>query len=81
MEVVMYTKTPCGGCDTVEMLLKQKGVEIIKKDILADEKNFQDVIDLGFSGVPVVTTSDNSVAPFSGVNMEAIEKIAQQYNN
>ena len=81
MEVIMYTKTPCGACDTVEMLLKQRNVEVIKKDILADEQAFQEVIALGFSGVPVVVTSDQSVPPFLGVDVRAIEQVAKSYHS
>lgn len=81
MEVIMYKSTDCGACHTVKVLFSNRGVPVIEKNISTDEKALQELSDIGFQSVPVIVTSDNSVPPFAGVNIDAINEIAEKYTN
>lgn len=81
MEVILYKSTDCGACNTVKVLLSNRGVPVTEKNITTDETAFRELADLGFQSVPVIVTSDNSVPPFVGVNMDAINKVAEEYTN
>ena len=82
MDVIVYTKNVCGGCETVISYLEQNGVVVEERNIEDHDKpeHMEQLIETGFRSVPIVVTSNNVVEPFSGFEMAELDQIIAAYN-
>lgn len=70
-KVTIYTSSTCKYCAMAKDFLKKKGVEYEEKNINTDQKARNDLIRMGFMGVPVIIVGDKVIP---GYDPEAIEK-------
>ncbi len=65
MSVTIYTTPTCAFCKQIKAYLTEKGVEYIERDVAADTKAAQEMVDISHQmGVPVtVINNDDSTEP------------------
>lgn len=75
-KIMVYGKTFCGACSTVQAYLKSRGVEFDYINIDEDQEA-QDYIFDNFMGVPVTEYKDSTVTEFE---MEGLDKIIKEWD-
>jgi len=76
MKAIVYSTTWCPYCTEAKNYLLGKGVEVILKDIEADEANKQELLDkVGtYTGVPVIDINGQLLGGFNPMQIDlAIE--------
>lgn len=71
--VYVYSKEDCGPCVLVKNELERRGVKWEEKDIEKNEEYMNELIELGFMSVPLVT-KDNEVL-FNGFRPDIMAQI------
>ena len=70
--VTLYTQPGCGPCVGVKRALDAAGIPYTLRDIRSDEDAYARLVELGYSGTPVVEHPDGH---FKGLDVEEIEKL------
>lgn len=74
MNITVYSKPFCGGCDKVKELLRDKGIKFQVKDIAADPSAKAEVVEMGFMSVPVTVIENRGIIfKINGFDPEEIE--------
>lgn len=56
--ITVYTKPDCQPCKATKRWLDKRGVQYETKDVTHDPKDLAAVVELGYSGVPVVVVNN-----------------------
>lgn len=70
--VILYSQPDCGPCVGVKRALDAAHIPFEIKDIRADESAAQRVVELGYTGTPVV---EHPGGHFKGYNVEKIDEL------
>ena len=70
-KVIVYTTTTCPWCHRVKDFLKTNGISYTESNIEQDDAARQKLIDLGFTGVPIIEIDGKH---FQGFNETALRE-------
>ena len=70
-KVIVYSGDGCPACTQVKEFFTRKGVRFEERDVHADESAQLELLDLGFSSIPVVVIGEQ--APIPGANFSRLE--------
>ncbi len=71
--IVVYSKPNCMQCNFTKKYLDDKGVEYVTKDIFESEAALEEVKELGFSSVPVITIEGQEA--FNGFRPDLLDQL------
>lgn len=60
----VYTQPGCGPCLAIKMHLRKAGVAFTEHDVTQDRDAAAKVVELGYSGTPVVTAGDMHIGAY-----------------
>lgn len=66
MTVRIFTKTNCPSCKNTKDMMDTLGIEYNVRNIEDDDSNFQEVLDLGYTQVPVIVVGLDGDDSWSG---------------
>lgn len=69
----VYTKPACVQCDATKRLMDNLGINYEAVDITEDEVAYEQLVEMGYQGVPVVITDHGS---WSGFQPDKINLLA-----
>lgn len=72
--MVVYSKDMCPACDAVKKFLDSTGVNYTVKDIGEDPRYREELIEKGYSSVPVTITEDDET--IIGFNLLKLQQVA-----
>jgi glutaredoxin 3 len=76
MKIKVYIKPACPWCVELQDFLKEKGIDYQEIDVFADEKLFQEMIDLsGQSKAPTVVIDEQV---FADTDVQEIESVLKE---
>lgn len=70
--VILYSQPSCGPCVGVESYLKASKIPFTKVDIREDEAAYQRIVELGYTGTPVI---EHPEGHFKGYDPEKLNSI------
>ncbi|MDK6688310.1 glutaredoxin family protein [Aerococcus urinae] len=73
--IKVYSKTVCGGCETVKQYLNRYHLDYTVINLDEDQEAMQLVQDKGIMGVPIVVVDDNWGKAVVGFNPTAIDDL------
>lgn len=74
-KVKVYTSSTCPYCVMAKEYLAEKGVEFEEKNVQTDKEARQELMNMGYTGVPVVVIGDEEIVGFDKAKIdEAIGK-------
>jgi len=73
-KVVVYTSETCPHCTSAKNFLKEKGVEFEEKNVSTDAEARNELMKMGFMGVPIILVDDETV---EGFNKGKLEKLLE----
>jgi len=73
-KVVVYTSDTCPHCTTAKNFLKEKSVEFEEKNVSSDMEARNELMEMGFMGVPIILVDGETV---EGFNKGKLEKLLE----
>ncbi len=73
-KVVVYTSDTCPHCTSAKNFLKEKGVEFEEKNVSSDMEARNELMEMGFMGVPIILVDGETV---EGFNKGKLEKLLE----
>lgn len=74
-KIKVYTSSTCPYCVMAKEYLEKKGLEFEEKNVQTDKTARQELMKMGYTGVPVVVIGDEEIVGFDEVKLEkALEK-------
>ncbi|WP_029276426.1 glutaredoxin-like protein NrdH [Carnobacterium jeotgali] len=71
--IIVYSKPNCMQCNFTKRYLEDKGVSYEVKDIFESEEALNEVKDLGFSSVPVISVEGQEA--FNGFRPDLLDQL------
>ena len=71
--IIVYSKPNCMQCDFTKKYLEDKGVSYEVKDIFESEEALNEVKELGFSSVPVISVEGQEA--FNGFRPDLLDQL------
>ncbi|EDP67573.1 putative glutaredoxin [Carnobacterium sp. AT7] len=71
--IIVYSKPNCMQCNFTKKYLEDKGVSYEVKDIFESEEALNEVKDLGFSSVPVISVEGQEA--FNGFRPDLLDQL------
>ena len=74
-KIKVYTSSTCPYCVMAKEYLAEKGIEFEEKNVQTDKEASQELMKMGYTGVPVVVIGDEEIVGFDKAKIdEAIGK-------
>ncbi len=74
-KVVVYTSNTCPYCTMAKDYLKEKGVEYEEKNVQNDAAARDELISMGYTGVPVLVIGEEEIVGFDRARIDgALDK-------
>ena len=74
-KVVVYTSNTCPYCTMAKDYLNEKGVEFEEKNVQNDAAARDELISMGYTGVPVLVIGDEEIVGFDRARIDgALDK-------
>ena len=74
-KVVVYTSNTCPYCPMAKDYLKEKGVEFEEKNVQNDAAARDELISMGYTGVPVLVIGEEEIVGFDRARIDgALDK-------
>lgn len=74
-KVVVYTSNTCPYCTMAKDYLNEKGVEFEEKNVQNDAAARDELISMGYTGVPVLVIGEEEIVGFDRVRIDgALDK-------
>lgn len=74
-KVVVYTSNTCPYCTMAKDYLKEKGVEFEEKNVQNDAAARDELISMGYTGVPVLIIGEEEIVGFDRARIDgALDK-------
>ena len=70
-KVVVYTSNTCPYCTMAKDYLKEKGVEYEEKNVQNDAAARDELISMGYTGVPVLVIGEEEIVGFDPGKIDA----------
>ena len=70
-KVVVYTSNTCPYCTMAKDYLKEKGVEFEEKNVQNDAAARDELISMGYTGVPVLVIGEEEIVGFDRARIDA----------
>lgn len=70
-EVKVYTSNTCPYCTMAKDYLKEKGVEFNEKNVQVDAAARDELISMGYTGVPVLVIGEEEIVGFDRARIDA----------
>lgn len=70
-EVKVYTSNTCPYCTMAKDYLKEKGVEFNEKNVQTDVAARDELISMGYTGVPVLVIGEEEIVGFDRARIDA----------
>ncbi|AGY81814.1 MULTISPECIES: glutaredoxin-like protein NrdH [Carnobacterium] len=72
--IIVYSKPNCMQCNFTKKYLEDKGISYEVKDIFESEEALNEVKELGFSSVPVISIEGHEA--FNGFRPDLLDQLA-----
>ena len=69
-KAVIYTSSTCPYCTMAKDYLKEKGVELEEKNVQTDPQARQELMEKGYTGVPVIVMDGEEIVGFDKSKLE-----------
>ena len=69
-KAVIYTSSTCPYCTMAKDYLKEKGVELEEKNVQTDPQARQELMEKGYTGVPVFVIDREEIVGFDKSKLE-----------
>ena len=74
-KVVVYTSNTCPYCTMAKDYLKEKGIEFNEKNVQTDAAARDELISMGYTGVPVLVIGEEEIVGFDRARIDgALDK-------
>ena len=70
-KVVVYTSNTCPYCTMAKDYLNEKGVEFEEKNVQNDAAARDELISMGYTGVPVLVIGEEEIVGFDRARIDA----------
>lgn len=70
-EVKVYTSNTCPYCTMAKDYLKEKGIEFNEKNVQTDAVARDELISMGYTGVPVLVIGEEEIVGFDRARIDA----------
>ena len=70
-EVKVYTSNTCPYCTMAKDYLKEKGIEFNEKNVQTDAATRDELISMGYTGVPVLVIGEEEIVGFDRARIDA----------
>lgn len=70
-EVKVYTSNTCPHCTMAKDYLKEKGIEFNEKNVQTDAAARDELISMGYTGVPVLVIGEEEIVGFDRARIDA----------
>ena len=70
-EVKVYTSSTCPYCTMAKDYLKEKGIEYNEKNAQTDAAARDELISMGYTGVPVLVIGEEEIVGFDRARIDA----------
>lgn len=70
-EVKVYTSNTCPYCAMAKDYLKEKGIEFNEKNVQTDAAARDELISMGYTGVPVLVIGEEEIVGFDRARIDA----------
>lgn len=70
-EVKVYTSNTCPYCTMAKDYLKEKGIEYNEKNVQTDAAARDELISMGYTGVPVLVIGEEEIVGFDRARIDA----------
>lgn len=70
--VKVFSKPGCNGCTATKREMKKQGIEFEELDITQNDGALEEIMSLGYQGVPVVVTADEHWHGFKPEKIRAL---------
>lgn len=70
-KVVVYTSNTCPYCTMAKDYLKEKGIEFNEKNVQTDAAARDELISMGYTGVPVLVIGEEEIVGFDRARIDA----------
>lgn len=75
-QVVVYTQQGWGSCDREKEFLSQKDARFVAKDIRADKRALDELIQMGFRATPVTLIVGEALVGFDRAKLEKLLELS-----
>ena len=73
-KVTVYTSNTCPYCTMAKDYLKDKEVAFEEKNVQTDKEARQELMAMGYTGVPVICVDDQQIVGFDKARLEELLK-------
>ncbi|EOD00278.1 glutaredoxin family protein [Caldisalinibacter kiritimatiensis] len=70
--VTIYTSSTCPHCVSAKQYLQQKGVDFTEKNVSTDVSARNELIQMGYRGVPVIVVDGEEILGFDRNRLEQL---------
>ncbi|GGF94010.1 hypothetical protein GCM10010912_43710 [Paenibacillus albidus] len=75
-QVIVYSTAGCSDCNLVKQWLTEQGITFEVRDVMTSTVYQEEVEKLGYMGVPVTVSGDQSVKGFNLAELQALVQAA-----
>lgn len=73
-KVTVYTSNTCPYCTMAKDYLKEKEVAFEEKNVQTDKEARQELMSMGYTGVPVICVDDEQIVGFDKARLDELLK-------
>ena len=73
-KVTVYTSNTCPYCTMAKDYLKDREVEVEEKNVQTDKEARQELMAMGYTGVPVICVDDEQIVGFDKARLDDLLK-------
>lgn len=73
-KVTVYTSNTCPYCTMAKDYLKDREVEFEEKNVQTDKEARQELMAMGYTGVPVICVDDEQIVGFDKARLDELLK-------
>lgn len=73
-KVTVYTSNTCPYCTMAKDYLKDKEINFIEKNVQSDKEARDELIAMGYTGVPVICVDDEQIVGFDKNRLDELLK-------
>lgn len=71
-KITVYTSNTCPYCTMAKDYLKEKGIEFEEKNVQNDAQARTELMEKGYSGVPVIVVGDEEIVGFDKARLDTL---------
>ncbi|EGS30886.1 MAG: glutaredoxin family protein [Peptoniphilus sp. oral taxon 375] len=71
-KAIVYTSSTCPYCTMAKDYLEEKGVDVEERNVQTDAAARSELMEKGYTGVPVIVIGDEEIVGFDKAKLEKI---------